>query len=257
MFPLRLFVFVAVSLTAASLVEAAQPAGQMQRHARMVSMKPRGKESHNNIEDAVPDWRKYVTRMQKEGKEPVSLVRFASKRSEGWSPFDLGDDNNNGNDDGDDGDHGSSSSSSSPSKSSSKSVSSSTSSSKSSGSSSSSPSGSGSSDGDDGGDKHTGQGTYYTPGLGSCGKSHSSSDMIVAVSHEMYDSKAKGGDPNSNPLCGKEIEAQYGSRKVHVKVVDRCTGCKGHDLDFSPAAFKKLSSMGKGRLHNLKWKFVD
>lgn len=237
MFPLRVLVLFVLALAAASLVEGA--AAPKQRHARLAQRLARGAD-RDEIEDAVPEWRKYVKRMQKDGKEPLSLVRFASKRSTGWLPFLGGDD--------DDGSSSSSSSSASPSASGSSSASSSA-------SSSSAPSSTG--DGDGSGDGHTGQGTYYTPGLGSCGEQSSEDDMIVAVSHEMYDSKSKGSDPNKNPLCGKKVEAQYGSRRVQVKVVDRCTGCKHSDLDFSPKAFKKLASIGKGRLHGLKWKFVD
>ncbi|WFD34002.1 hypothetical protein MCUN1_000830 [Malassezia cuniculi] len=266
MFSFRFVPLVAIALSAVSLVEAAQPGGHVQ-HLRMVQMQRRRNVDHGDIENAVPEWQKYVVRMQKEGKEPVSLVRFASKRADGWSPFGVGNNNNNGNgnndNDSSDNDNSTTASSSTssvskPSTAASTGTVTSTSSLGSSSASSSSPSSSGSSDGSGSGDMdHTGQGTYYTPGLGSCGEHSTDSDMIVAVSHKMYDSKSTSSNPNSNPLCGKMIEAQYGNRKVQVKVVDRCTGCADTDLDFSPAAFKKLSSIGKGRLHNLKWKFVE
>ena len=40
-----------------------------------------------------------------------------------------------------------------------------------------------------------------------------------------------------------------------VKAVDRCVGCAEYDLDFSPAAFKKLASESVGRLKDVKWSF--
>lgn len=102
-----------------------------------------------------------------------------------------------------------------------------------------------------------GDGTYYTPSLGSCGIHSSKHDMVVAVSHEMYDSKSKGDNPNKNPLCGKMIFAFYEGKAVLAKIVDRCTGCSKEDVDFSPAAFKKLGSQNTGRLKGVKWHFLD
>ncbi|WFD26832.1 hypothetical protein MNAN1_001821 [Malassezia nana] len=103
---------------------------------------------------------------------------------------------------------------------------------------------------------HSGDGTYYEPGLGSCGKTNSASDMIVAISHSLYDSKATD-NPNSNPFCGKRIKATYHGKSVVVTVVDRCTGCQHDDLDFSPAAFKKFAPMSEGRLKNVQWSFTN
>ena len=104
---------------------------------------------------------------------------------------------------------------------------------------------------------HNGDGTYYQPGLGSCGKKNSESDMIVAISHSMYDKKKDSNNPNTSPYCGRKIKASYKDKSVEVTVVDRCTGCQFSDLDFSPAAFKKLASMGEGRLKTVKWSFMD
>ncbi|CCU97831.1 unnamed protein product [Malassezia sympodialis ATCC 42132] len=99
--------------------------------------------------------------------------------------------------------------------------------------------------------------TTAMPGLGSCGKKNSESDMIVAISHSMYDKKKDSNNPNTSPYCGRKIKASYKDKSVEVTVVDRCTGCQFSDLDFSPAAFKKLASMGEGRLKNVKWSFMD
>lgn len=106
-------------------------------------------------------------------------------------------------------------------------------------------------------DKHyKGEGTHYQPGLGACGAHSDSSDMVVALSHSKYDAK-NNGNPNKNPYCGKKVKVEYENKSVEVKVVDRCEACAENDLDFSPTAFKKLAPLGKGRLKNLKWKFMD
>lgn len=100
-----------------------------------------------------------------------------------------------------------------------------------------------------------GQGTYYAPGLGSCGETSLDSDYIVAVSHELYDENAKDANPNHNPLCGRKIKAFYEDNSVEVTVVDRCEGCKYGDLDFSPSAFSQLANQDLGRI-DITWEWA-
>jgi len=62
---------------------------------------------------------------------------------------------------------------------------------------------------------------------------------------EQYD---VAGNPNKNPLCGKYMKCSYGSNSVRVQVVDRCPGCSYGGVDLSPAAFKVLAPVDKGRI---------
>ncbi|KIY65805.1 hypothetical protein CYLTODRAFT_399821 [Cylindrobasidium torrendii FP15055 ss-10] len=106
----------------------------------------------------------------------------------------------------------------------------------------------------------TGDGTYYAPGLGACGKWNTDKDMIVAVSHLLYDTyPGHTANPNNNPICGKKLRAHYKGRSVVVTVADECMGCNGkYDLDFSPAAIKKLvnNPATVGRLHGVTWEWI-
>ncbi|KAF6811621.1 hypothetical protein CSOJ01_05605 [Colletotrichum sojae] len=99
-------------------------------------------------------------------------------------------------------------------------------------------------------DVHTGDLTYYDVGLGACGNTNSDDDMIVSVSHYLWDDVQEGGNPNNNPLCGRKIRVRRddGEGSVDVTVVDRCTGCEPADLDLSPAAFEKLAKKAEGRV---------
>ena len=106
------------------------------------------------------------------------------------------------------------------------------------------------------GSEFSGEGTFYSTGLGSCGITSTDSDFIVAISHELYDSKAVGNNPNHNPLCNKKIRASYEGKSVDVTVVDRCEGCAYNDLDFSPAAFDKLADESLGRI-DITWEWLD
>ncbi|EPS97900.1 hypothetical protein FOMPIDRAFT_55210, partial [Fomitopsis schrenkii] len=93
-------------------------------------------------------------------------------------------------------------------------------------------------------------GTWFQPGLGACGLENSASDLIVAVSTEIYDNYPgyTGGNPNKDPVCKKGITAKYKGHSVSVTVVDRCVGCATTDLDLSPAAFERLAPLSAGRI---------
>ncbi|KAH8434026.1 RlpA-like double-psi beta-barrel domain-containing protein [Aspergillus melleus] len=98
--------------------------------------------------------------------------------------------------------------------------------------------------------------TYYDPALGSCGITSSSSDMICAVSHKLFDAASTGSNPNANPLCGLKLRVKRGESSVDVMVVDRCVGCEATDLDVSSAVFKRLADMDLGRVL-IEWAWLD
>ncbi|GJC96737.1 SCP-like extracellular protein [Colletotrichum higginsianum] len=88
---------------------------------------------------------------------------------------------------------------------------------------------------------HTGDLTYYAVGLGACGQTHGDTDMIVSVSHYIWD----------------EIRVRRdGEGSVDVTVVDRCTGCEPTDLDLSPAVFERLADKDEGRVTGT-WTWLD
>lgn len=104
---------------------------------------------------------------------------------------------------------------------------------------------------------HSGDGTFFEPGLGACGVTNGPNDLIVAVSAQLYDSfPGATPNPNNNPICQESITASFEGKSVTVKVVDRCTGCAEFDLDFSPAAFTDLAGdLSIGRIHGVSWFF--
>lgn len=127
-------------------------------------------------------------------------------------------------------------------------------------------------------DHHTGDLTYYSPGLGACGVDSTDNDAIVSVSHYVFDAVQTGSDPNQNPLCGRKIRATRVDERtgkqvsIDVKVVDRCkclhwvgssipltwtgTGCEPTDLDVSPAMFDKMADHDLGRV-TMTWAWLS
>ncbi|CUM46027.1 uncharacterized protein AC631_02205 [Debaryomyces fabryi] len=103
---------------------------------------------------------------------------------------------------------------------------------------------------------HSGEGTFYSTGLGACGKTSQDTDYIVAVSHILYEENQVNGNSNDNSLCGKKIKATYEGNSVEVTVVDSCEGCSENDLDFSPSAFSQLADQSLGRI-DITWEWVN
>ncbi|KAF7293353.1 Barwin-like endoglucanase [Mycena kentingensis (nom. inval.)] len=105
--------------------------------------------------------------------------------------------------------------------------------------------------------QYTGDGTFYAAGLGACGITNTDADLIAAVGYQTFDSyPGATGNPNSNPICGKEVVATYQGKSVTVKITDRCAGCAGAaDLDFTPTAFNMLADASVGRISGMTWKF--
>lgn len=65
-----------------------------------------------------------------------------------------------------------------------------------------------------------------------------------------------GVNPNDNPVCNKQVTANYQGKSVTVTITDRCTGCAITDLDFSPSAFSQLADQSVGRISGMDWDWI-
>ncbi|KAK6336012.1 hypothetical protein TWF730_003384 [Orbilia blumenaviensis] len=104
---------------------------------------------------------------------------------------------------------------------------------------------------------YSGKATYYDAGLGSCGETHSNSDMICALS-KVTMALTAGPNPNLNPKCGTKIRVMSASNPtgVIVTIVDTCPGCSGaYDLDLTPAVFDQLGNQLDGVI-DISWDYV-
>jgi hypothetical protein len=76
---------------------------------------------------------------------------------------------------------------------------------------------------------HTGDLTYYDPGLGACGYTSTPQQNVLAIGRATFDAVPNGGNPNRSPLCGMQIRISRANQSgqtvsVTATVVDRC-GC--------------------------------
>ncbi|KAG7093151.1 hypothetical protein E1B28_009434 [Marasmius oreades] len=101
---------------------------------------------------------------------------------------------------------------------------------------------------------HTGDVTFYTPGLGACGHTNNANEFVAAAAAPVFDTfPGATANPNNNPICGKQTTVTYQGKSVTVTLVDRCPGCGNGGIDLSPAAFQRLASLDKGRLSGAQW----
>ncbi|KAL7272531.1 DPBB_1 domain-containing protein [Rhizina undulata] len=93
---------------------------------------------------------------------------------------------------------------------------------------------------------NSGYATYFYPGLGAYGIVNGDNDLVMAISPPHFDGQGK---------CFKPAALSRGNKRVYVTVVDRCTGCAVQNVDLSPAAFKALGNLGKGKIP-VVWDFI-
>ncbi|KAJ2794300.1 hypothetical protein H4R21_005553 [Coemansia helicoidea] len=102
------------------------------------------------------------------------------------------------------------------------------------------------------GGAYGGEGTYFAPGMGSCGKVNTGGDLIAAINAPQYGVYA---NPNLAAVCGRCALVTGPLGSVKVTITDRCPVCKHGDLDLSPTAYNKIALEAAGRVP-ISWKFV-
>ncbi|KAJ1956878.1 hypothetical protein IWQ62_005206 [Dispira parvispora] len=108
--------------------------------------------------------------------------------------------------------------------------------------------------GDADGETFQGDGTYYSPsvGTGSCGWLNSDDEHVAALNADQFGNPA---NPNSSPFCGKKIKVSGPKGEVEAKIVDKCPVCKHGDIDLSPGAFDQIADEAEGRVP-ITWSFI-
>ncbi|KAI1317565.1 RlpA-like double-psi beta-barrel-protein domain-containing protein-containing protein [Xylariaceae sp. FL0255] len=115
---------------------------------------------------------------------------------------------------------------------------------------------------------NTGDMAWFPPGLGACGKVNSASDTIVALSADIFDLQTPNGNPNNNPLCGKQvcvtslkandpitnqlyqIRINFNGKSAVATIEDRCPSlsCAEYAIDVGPAVFSQLDDLSVGHV---------
>lgn len=96
----------------------------------------------------------------------------------------------------------------------------------------------------------TGRATFYRDkhGRGACALPRPAPwDTIYAAINR--------SDWRNSLVCGACAWVFGETDSVLVRIADRCGGCKPGGLDLSPAAFRKLAPLGRGRI-DISWRFA-
>ncbi|KAJ1910700.1 hypothetical protein IWQ60_010515 [Tieghemiomyces parasiticus] len=105
------------------------------------------------------------------------------------------------------------------------------------------------------GEEFTGDGTYYSPsvGTGACGWDNTDEEFVAALNADQFGSPA---NPNASPFCGRNITVTGPKGSVNATIVDKCPVCHQGDIDLSPTAFDQIADQAEGRVP-ISWTFVD
>ncbi|MFF3013799.1 hypothetical protein [Streptomyces sp. NPDC057939] len=96
---------------------------------------------------------------------------------------------------------------------------------------------------------HKGSATFFSPGMGACGKVIKDSDRAVALDPTMFGP----GYPSSN--CGRKIVITYKGKSITATVLDEAPGASRYGLDLTPGAFKALAPLDKRKI-DVTWHFA-
>lgn len=96
----------------------------------------------------------------------------------------------------------------------------------------------------------TGRATFYRDkhGRGACA-------LPRPVPWDTLYAAINRSDWRNSLVCGACAWVFGESDSVLVRISDRCGGCKPGGLDLSPAAFRKLAPLGRGRI-DISWRFA-
>ncbi len=91
--------------------------------------------------------------------------------------------------------------------------------------------------------------TFYSTGLGACGKVSNDEDFVVALNSAQFGAGYPG------PQCGKHIKITYKGKSATATIVDECPACSYAGLDLSPGLFRHFASQDE-RVIYVDWKFT-
>jgi len=94
----------------------------------------------------------------------------------------------------------------------------------------------------------------FTPGLGACGFTNTSSQYVASVSNATFwGYPGATSDPNNNPICGKIATVTYGAVSVTSEVVDYCPSCNATTIQLSAVGFEEFAPVSQGVVSNVIW----
>ncbi|OCH89532.1 hypothetical protein OBBRIDRAFT_732521, partial [Obba rivulosa] len=94
----------------------------------------------------------------------------------------------------------------------------------------------------------------FVPGLGACGFTNTSDQLVASVSSQTFHSFPYAlTSMYSNPICTHDLTVSFNGTNVTAQIVDFCISCPAEDVGFSAAAFEKFAPTEQGIVQNVTW----
>ncbi|KAF8058628.1 hypothetical protein FPV67DRAFT_510872 [Lyophyllum atratum] len=104
---------------------------------------------------------------------------------------------------------------------------------------------------------HTGTLFFFTPGLGACGFTNTSTQIVASVSSTFFNTFPNAtANPNKNPLCKRKLLITSGAKNITASVVDFFVDPAPFNVGLSPTAFQKFATLDDGIVPNVTWSVV-
>ncbi|KAH9833602.1 uncharacterized protein C8Q71DRAFT_774126 [Rhodofomes roseus] len=98
---------------------------------------------------------------------------------------------------------------------------------------------------------------WFTPGLGACGFTNTSDQVVASVSADVFNNfPGATPNPNDNPICDHNLTVSYNGTNVTAPIVDYAPDASESYVGFSPAAFEEFESTDAGIISGVEWEIV-
>ncbi|KZT72375.1 hypothetical protein DAEQUDRAFT_763097 [Daedalea quercina L-15889] len=98
---------------------------------------------------------------------------------------------------------------------------------------------------------------WFDPGLGACGFTNTSDQLVASVSADIFNSyPGATANPNDNPICQQNLTITYNGTSVTAPIVDYCPDCDDYWVGLSPVGFEDFASTDQGIVSNVTWEIV-
>jgi len=105
---------------------------------------------------------------------------------------------------------------------------------------------------------HTGTLFNFVPGLGACGFTNSSTQIVASVSQEVFTTfPGATTNPNNNPICTHKVSITSGGKNVQAAIVDFFTAADAdNNVGLSATAFEEFAPLSDGIVTNVVWSIL-
>jgi hypothetical protein len=108
---------------------------------------------------------------------------------------------------------------------------------------------------------YSGDITVYEPNNypGACGILLRNQDLVVALAKDAWGESTYDlmTGAATNRWCNQTIQVFYHEFNITATIMDMCPGCSGHDIDLSPAAWKRLTGSDEKTRYQAKWAIIE